>query len=103
MDVRDVSRYRPVMCWKRCCGFSTQVRNGTCCRKALLRKMLPNALPLFVREPNHSAFIADRQRASARGPSRSGMVSLGNDLSARRMLFALGEQLPHLGMSISNS
>jgi hypothetical protein len=25
--------------------------------------MLPNALPLFVREPNHSAFIADRQRA----------------------------------------
>jgi hypothetical protein len=25
--------------------------------------MFPNALPLFVREPNHSAFIADRQRA----------------------------------------
>ena len=29
----------------------------------LLRKMLPNALPLFVREPNHSAFIADRQQS----------------------------------------
>ena len=27
----------------------------------LLRKMLPNALPLFVREPNHSAFIVDQQ------------------------------------------
>ena len=24
-----------VMCWKRFCGFSTQVRNGTCCRKAI--------------------------------------------------------------------
>ena len=29
----------------------------------LLRKMLPNALPLFVPEPNHSAFIADRQQS----------------------------------------
>ena len=29
----------------------------------LLRKMLPNALPLFVRDPNHSAFIADRQQS----------------------------------------
>ena len=29
----------------------------------LLGKMLPNALPLFVREPNHSAFIADRQQS----------------------------------------
>jgi hypothetical protein len=28
----------------------------------LLRKMLPNALPLFVRQPNHSSFIADRQQ-----------------------------------------
>ena len=28
----------------------------------LLRKMLPNALPLYVREPNHSSFIADRQQ-----------------------------------------
>ena len=35
MGVLDASRYRPVMCWKRCCGFSTQVRNGTCCRKAI--------------------------------------------------------------------
>ena len=26
---------RPVMCWKQYCGFSTQVRNGTCCRKAI--------------------------------------------------------------------
>ena len=29
----------------------------------LLRKMLPNALPLFVRQPNHSSFIADRQQS----------------------------------------
>ena len=24
-----------VMCWKQYCGFLTQVRNGTCCRKAI--------------------------------------------------------------------
>jgi hypothetical protein len=30
-------------------------------RNMLLRKMLPNALPLFVRKPNHFSFIADRQ------------------------------------------
>ena len=30
----------------------------------LLRKMLPNALPLFVRQPNHSSFIADRQQSA---------------------------------------
>ena len=35
MGVRDASRSRPVMCWKRYCGSSTQVRNGTCCRKAI--------------------------------------------------------------------
>ena len=25
MGVLDVNRFRPVMYWKRCCGFSTQV------------------------------------------------------------------------------
>ena len=35
MGVLDASRSRLVMCWKRCCGFATQVRNGTCCRKAI--------------------------------------------------------------------
>ena len=35
MGVLDASRFRLVMCWKRFCGFSTQVRNGTCCRKAI--------------------------------------------------------------------
>jgi hypothetical protein len=25
--------------------------------------MLPNALPLFVRKPNHFSFIADRQQS----------------------------------------
>ena len=28
----------------------------------LLRKMIPDTFPLLVREPNHSAFISDRQR-----------------------------------------
>jgi hypothetical protein len=28
----------------------------------LLRKMIPDAFPLLVREPNHSTFISDRQR-----------------------------------------
>ena len=35
MDVLDANRSRPAMCWKRCCGYSTQARNGTCCRKAM--------------------------------------------------------------------
>jgi hypothetical protein len=35
MGVLDASRSRPVMCWKLCCGFTTLVRNGTCCRKAI--------------------------------------------------------------------
>ena len=30
MDVLGASRYRPVMCWKQCYGFSTRARNGTC-------------------------------------------------------------------------
>jgi hypothetical protein len=30
----------------------------------LLRKMIPNALPLLVREPNHSTFISDRQQSA---------------------------------------
>ena len=29
----------------------------------LLRKMIPDAFPLLVCEPNHSAFIADRQQS----------------------------------------
>ena len=47
-------------CWKRCCGFSTQVRNGTSCRKAeigssyVLRKAMhyndPGLRPVGVRE-----------------------------------------------------
>ena len=28
----------------------------------LLRKMIPDTFPLLVREPNHSAFISDRQQ-----------------------------------------
>src|SRR5262245_63846994 len=35
MGVLAASRSRLGMCWKRYCGFSTQVRNGTCCRKAI--------------------------------------------------------------------
>ena len=32
MGVLDASRSQLVMCWKQYCGFSTQVRNGTCCQ-----------------------------------------------------------------------
>ena len=35
MVVLDVSRFRHVVCLKRSCGYSTQVRNGTCFRKAI--------------------------------------------------------------------
>jgi hypothetical protein len=34
MDVLGGNRLRHVMCLKRCRGFSTQARNGTCCRRA---------------------------------------------------------------------
>ena len=34
MDVLGESRFRRVVCSKRSCGFSTQARNGTCCRRA---------------------------------------------------------------------
>jgi hypothetical protein len=30
----------------------------------LLRKMIPDAFPLLVGEPNHSAFISDQQRSA---------------------------------------
>src|SRR5438132_2397161 len=30
----------------------------------LLRKMIPDAFPLLVREPNHSTFISDRQQTA---------------------------------------
>src|SRR2546427_3036425 len=32
MDVLGANRFRRVVCLKRSCGFSTQARNGTCCR-----------------------------------------------------------------------
>ena len=31
MDVLGANRFRPVVCSNRCCGYSTQARNGTCC------------------------------------------------------------------------
>ena len=34
----------------------------TTIRNVFLRKMIPNALPMLVAEPNHPAFIADRAR-----------------------------------------
>jgi hypothetical protein len=30
----------------------------------LFRKMFPDAFPLLVAEPNHSTFIADRERSA---------------------------------------
>ena len=35
MAVLDVNRFRRVACLKRSCGFSTRVRSGTCCRRAI--------------------------------------------------------------------
>src|SRR5437667_8542859 len=34
MDVLGANRLRRGVCSKRSCGFSTQARNGTCCRRA---------------------------------------------------------------------
>ena len=36
--------------------------SGTTTRNVFLRKMIPNALPMLVAEPNHPTFIADRAR-----------------------------------------
>ena len=55
MDVRDVSRYRPVMCSKRCCGFSTQVRNGTLYRW----RNPPNGKNRYSRMKNRRSPIAN--------------------------------------------
>ncbi len=34
-STRPQSQFQPVVCLKRCCGYSTQARNGTCYRKAI--------------------------------------------------------------------
>src|ERR1700751_2261585 len=59
-----------------------RLTSRTSIRNMLLRKMFPNALPLFIPQPNHSAFIADRQRAvilrmgwTGRAPALSGRAS----------------------------
>ncbi len=48
----------------------------------LLRKMVPNAFPLFIRQPNHSSFIAHRHQPgilrmgwTGRAPALSGRAS----------------------------
>ena len=33
--ILDGNRFRRGACLKRSCGYSTQVRNGTCCRRAI--------------------------------------------------------------------
>jgi hypothetical protein len=47
MGVLGVSRYRPVMCSKRCCGFSTQVFNAHAAAKLSEHRWRPiyKALP----------------------------------------------------------
>ena len=35
MVVPDANRFRHGACSKRSCGFSTQARSGTCCRRAI--------------------------------------------------------------------
>jgi hypothetical protein len=40
MVVPDASRSRHVAFLKQSCGFSTQVRNGICCRKAVIRRAI---------------------------------------------------------------
>ena len=49
MVVPDASRSRHVAFLKQFCGFSTQVRNGICCRKAI---------------PTTKRYIGDRDRGA---------------------------------------
>src|ERR1700722_8899521 len=79
----------------------------------LLRKMLPNALPLFVRQPNHSSFIADRQQSgilrmgwTGRAPALSdraskheehaAMLQKTNAVSVRTIGIDMGKNTLHL-------
>ena len=65
MGVLDASRFQLVMCWKRFCGFSTQVRNGTCCRKlSELQNCASTLSNLVLPRDFASGFDGRCQRAS---------------------------------------
>jgi len=68
MDVRDVSRYRPVMCWKRFCGFSTQVRNGTCCIQ--VNAILPGWIDTELTRKAREQVLGLYERVLARTPAQ---------------------------------
>ena len=65
MGVLDASQFQLVMCWKRLYRFSTQVRNGTCCRKAIRTTKLCIEVSNFVIPRDFaSGFDGRCQRAS---------------------------------------
>ena len=73
MGVLDSSRSRPVMCWKRHCGFSTQARNDTCCRKAVrATKTAHRRSSLVLQRDFASGFDRRCQRASRHPPDGEG-------------------------------
>ena len=55
-------------CLRRCCGFSTPVRSGICCRKAIRTTKLSSTFSdLVLRRDFASGIDRRRQRASRRG------------------------------------
>ena len=51
----------PQDCFQHTTGCN-RLTPGTIIRNLLFRKMVPDVIPLLVRQPNHSSFIADRHR-----------------------------------------
>ena len=82
MAVLDESRSRHVVCLKRFCGFSTQVRSGTCCRRAIRTTCGPAGrlvlryksvfTPSFASPPTaHKRPRAKARRAQPSSPTHS--------------------------------
>src|SRR6266487_3713372 len=69
----------------------------------LLRKMIPDAFPLLVREPNHSTFISDRLQSAhryARYSFRERQVPT-IAFASERWVFGIGRHPPQLYSSIA--
>jgi hypothetical protein len=98
MDVRGVGRFRPVMCSKRRCGFSTQVRNGICCRKTFteITGVEPStfgfAVVVHPREPDTAWFIPEI-KDEKRVP-REGKLVVTRTLNGGKSFDVLGNGLP---------
>ena len=86
------------MCSKRCCGFSTQVRNGICCRKTFteITGVEPStfgfAVVVHPREPDTAWFVPEI-KDEKRVP-REGKLVVTRTLNGGKSFDVLGNGLP---------